>query len=156
MAVHIETEQLHYHCFVEVHCANGAGITVQACKHACMYTCTHIPHIQTSTYQHKFYCPMLLRVSCKNYKKSILLNQSKATHKHACCKGACMYIHPPHTYNINPPIYAQKYLNFGLWPKRPPLAFFMTETSVAEMSWPKRPWPKCPWPKYPTFVWTKP
>ena len=63
-----------------------------------------------------------------------------------------MYIHPPHTYNINPPIYAQKYLNFGLWPKRPPLAFFMAETSVAEMSWPKRPWPKCPWPKYPTFL----
>ena len=66
-------------------------------------------------------------------------------------KGACMYIHPPHTYNINPQIYTQKYLNFGLWPKRPPLAFFMAEMSVAEMSWPKRPWPKCPWPKYPTF-----
>ena len=63
-----------------------------------------------------------------------------------------MYIHPPHIYNINPPIYKQKYLNFGLWPKRPPLAFFMAETSVAEMSWPKRPWPKCPWPKYPTFA----
>ena len=39
-----------------------------------------------------------------------------------------------------------------LWPKRPPLAFYVAEMSVAEMSWPKCPWPKRPWPKYPTFV----
>ena len=38
-----------------------------------------------------------------------------------------------------------------IWPKRPPLAFFVAETSVAEMSGPKRPRPKCPWPKCPTF-----
>ena len=29
--------------------------------------------------------------------------------------------------------------NLWLWPKRPPLAFFVAETSVAEMSGPKRP-----------------
>ena len=41
----------------------------------------------------------------------------------------------------------------SLWlrPKRPPLAFSVTETSVAEMSGPKRPRPKYPWPKCPTF-----
>ena len=38
-----------------------------------------------------------------------------------------------------------------IWPKRPPLAFSVAETSVAEMSGPKRPRPKCPWPKCPTF-----
>ena len=38
-----------------------------------------------------------------------------------------------------------------IWPKRPPLAFTLAETSVAEMSGPKRPRPKCPWPKCPTF-----
>ena len=42
--------------------------------------------------------------------------------------------------------------NFMIWPKRPPLAFSVAETSVAEMSGPKRPRPKCPWPKCPTFV----
>ena len=42
--------------------------------------------------------------------------------------------------------------NLCLWPKRPPLAFSVTEASVAEMSGPKRPRPKCPWPKCPTFV----
>ena len=43
--------------------------------------------------------------------------------------------------------------NLLLWPKRPPLAFSVAETSVAEMSGPKRPRPtKCPWPKCPTFV----
>ena len=42
--------------------------------------------------------------------------------------------------------------NLWLWPKRPPLAFSVAETSVAEMSGPKRPRPKCPWPKCPTFV----
>ena len=46
--------------------------------------------------------------------------------------------------------------NLWFWPKRPPLAFSMAETSVAEMLGPKRPrpkcpWPKCPWPKCPTF-----
>ena len=45
---------------------------------------------------------------------------------------------------------------FMIWPKCPPLAFSMAETSVAEMSvaemsGPKRPRPKCPWPKCPTF-----
>ena len=39
-----------------------------------------------------------------------------------------------------------------IWPKRPPSAFSVAETSVAEMSGPKRPRPKCPWPKCPTFV----
>ena len=38
------------------------------------------------------------------------------------------------------------------WPKRPPLAFSVAETSVAEMSGPKHPRPKCPWPKCPTFI----
>ena len=38
------------------------------------------------------------------------------------------------------------------WPKRPPLAFSVVKTSVAEMSGPKRPRPKCPWPKCPTFI----
>ena len=42
--------------------------------------------------------------------------------------------------------------NLWLWPKHPPLAFSVAETSVAEMSGPKRPRPKCPWPKCPTFV----
>ena len=41
--------------------------------------------------------------------------------------------------------------NLWFWPKRPPLAFCLAETSVAEMSGPIRPWPKCPWPKCPTF-----
>ena len=39
-----------------------------------------------------------------------------------------------------------------IWPKRPPLAFSVAETSVAEMSGPKRPRPKSLWPKCPTFV----
>ena len=34
--------------------------------------------------------------------------------------------------------------NLWFWPKRPPLAFSVAETSVAEMSGPKRPRPKCP------------
>ena len=34
--------------------------------------------------------------------------------------------------------------NLWLWPKRPPLAFSVSETIVAEMSGPKRPRPKCP------------
>ena len=34
--------------------------------------------------------------------------------------------------------------NLCFWPKRPPLAFSVAETSVAEMSRPKCPWPKCP------------
>ena len=34
--------------------------------------------------------------------------------------------------------------NLWLRPKRPPLAFSVAETSVAEMSGPKRPRPKCP------------
>ena len=37
--------------------------------------------------------------------------------------------------------------NLWLWPKRPPSAFSVAETSMAEMSRPKRPRPKCPWPK---------
>ena len=37
--------------------------------------------------------------------------------------------------------------NLWLWPKRPPLAFSVAETSVAEMSGTKSPRPKCP-----TFV----
>ena len=41
-----------------------------------------------------------------------------------------------------------------IWPKHPPLAFSVAETSVAEMSGPKRPRPKCPWPKCPTFVYS--
>ena len=40
--------------------------------------------------------------------------------------------------------------NLWLWPKRPPSAFSVAETSVAEMSRPKRPRPKCPWPKCPS------
>ena len=44
--------------------------------------------------------------------------------------------------------------NLWFWPKRPPMAFSVAETSVAEMSGPKRPRPKCPWPKCPTFVLT--
>ena len=40
---------------------------------------------------------------------------------------------------------------FIIWPKRPPMAFSVAETSVAEMSEPKRPRSKCPWPKCPTF-----
>ena len=46
--------------------------------------------------------------------------------------------------------------NLWIWPKRPPLAFSLAETSVAEMSGPKRPRPKCPWPKCPTFVGSNP
>ena len=46
--------------------------------------------------------------------------------------------------------------NIWLWPKRPPLAFSVAETSVAEMSRPKRPRPKCLWPKCPTFVYQTP
>ena len=42
-----------------------------------------------------------------------------------------------------------------IWPKRPPLAICVAETSVAKMSMPKRPRPKCPWPKCPTFVLIK-
>ena len=42
--------------------------------------------------------------------------------------------------------------NLRFWPKRPPLAFSVAETSVAEMSGPKRPGPKCLWPKCPTFL----
>ena len=42
--------------------------------------------------------------------------------------------------------------NLWLWPKRPPSAFSVAETSVAEMSRPKRPRPKCPWPKCPSTV----
>ena len=38
-----------------------------------------------------------------------------------------------------------------IWPKRPPLAFCVAKTSVAEMSGPKRPRPNRPWPKCPTF-----
>ena len=41
--------------------------------------------------------------------------------------------------------------NLWFWPKRPPLAFSVAETSVAEMSGPKRHRPKCPWRKCPTF-----
>ena len=41
--------------------------------------------------------------------------------------------------------------NLWFWPKCPPLAFSVAETSVAEMSGPKRPWPKCPWLKCPTI-----
>ena len=45
--------------------------------------------------------------------------------------------------------------NLWFWPKRPPSAFSMAETSVAEtsvaeISRPKRPRPKCPWPKCPS------
>ena len=49
-----------------------------------------------------------------------------------------MHAHPPTLY---------------LWflPKRPPLAFSVAETSVAEMSGPKRPRPKFPWPICPIF-----
>ena len=50
-----------------------------------------------------------------------------------------LYMHTPQPTNLR------------FWPKRPPLAFSMAETSVAEMSGPKRPRPKCPWPKCPTF-----
>ena len=46
------------------------------------------------------------------------------------------------------------YLNCRFWPKRPPLAFSVAETSVAEMSGPKRPRPKCPWPKCPSTTST--
>ena len=46
--------------------------------------------------------------------------------------------------------------NLWFWPKRPPLAFSLAETSVAEMSGPKRPRPKCPWPKCPTFRQNEP
>ena len=42
--------------------------------------------------------------------------------------------------------------NLWLWPKRPPSAFSVAETSVAEMSRPKRPRPKCPLPKCPSTV----
>ena len=42
--------------------------------------------------------------------------------------------------------------NLWLWPKRPPSAFSVAETSVAEMSRPKCPWPKCPWLKCPSIV----
>ena len=31
-----------------------------------------------------------------------------------------------------------------IWSKRPPLAFSMAETSVAEMTGSECPWPKCP------------
>ena len=70
---------------------------------------------------------------------------------------ACMHVNtftyiPQHTStSIQLNLYTQKYINIWLWPKRPPLAFYMAEMSVAEMSWPKCPWPKRPWPKYPTF-----
>ena len=42
-------------------------------------------------------------------------------------------------------IYACTHPNpkFMIWPKRPHLAFSVAETSVAEMSGPKRPRPKC-------------
>ena len=42
--------------------------------------------------------------------------------------------------------------NLWFWPKRPPSAFSVAETSVAEMSRPKRPRPKCPWPKCPSTM----
>ena len=54
-----------------------------------------------------------------------------------CITHICMHTPPTH--------------NLWFWPKRPPLAFSVAETSVAEMSGPKRPRPKCPWPKCPTF-----
>ena len=41
--------------------------------------------------------------------------------------------------------------NLWLWPKHPLFAFSVAETSVAEMSGPKRPWQKCRWRKCPTF-----
>ena len=72
---------------------------------------------------------------------------------HPACMhvNTCTYI-PQHTStSIQLNRYTQKYMNLWLWPKRPPLAFYMAEMSVAEMSWPKCPWPKRPWPKYPTF-----
>ena len=36
-------------------------------------------------------------------------------------------------------IHTSQTQNLWLWPKRPPLAFSVAETSVAEMSWPKCP-----------------
>ena len=70
---------------------------------------------------------------------------------HPACMhvNTCTYI-PQHT-SIQLNRCTQKYINLWLWPKRPPLAFYMAEMSVAEMSWPKCSWPKRPWPKYPTF-----
>ena len=41
--------------------------------------------------------------------------------------------------------------NLWFWLKRPPLAFSVAETPLAEMSGRKRPRLKCPWPKCPTF-----
>ena len=41
--------------------------------------------------------------------------------------------------------------NLWLWPKRPPLAFSVAETSMVEMSRPKRHRPKCP--TFIRFMW---
>ena len=76
---------------------------------------------------------------------------------HAPCMHACKYMnmHPPHTSTlIHINRYTQKYIDLWLWPKRPPMTFYMAEMSVAKMSWSKCPWPKRPWPKYPTFLLT--
>ena len=43
--------------------------------------------------------------------------------------------------------------NLWLWPKRPPLAFFVAKMSMAEMFGPKRPWPKCP--TFPEIVYDR-
>ena len=77
-----------------------------------------------------FSCPMLLT-------SKILFTVKPKKYITHVCMNTCMESTPTH--------------NLWFWPKRPPLAFSVAETSVAEMSGPKRPRPKCPWPKCPTF-----
>ena len=84
------------------------GITVQACKHACMcaQTRTHAhtharTHTHTPTHTHQptntnFIVQCFLETTINMQ----MLNQSKASHRHALCMHACkhMYIHPAHTH----------------------------------------------------------
>ena len=119
-----------------------------------MHTCVRV-HTHSHTDIKKFNLPIqiLLSDDYKNYKNVNCLTKVRHhTGMHPACMhvNTCTYI-PQHTStSIQLNGNTQKYINFWLWPKRPPLAFYMAEMSVAEMSWPKCPWPKREWPKYPT------
>ena len=119
----------------------------------------YLEHEYTHTYIHTYgqaetnMSPTFSKLG-HNYKN---VNCSTKERHHTGMHPACMHVntctnipqHPSTSIQLNR--YHQKYINLWLWPKRPPLAFYMAEMSVAEMSWPKCPWPKRPWPKYPTF-----
>ena len=73
-----------------------------------MHTCVHVhthshTNIKKFTYQYKFYCPMLLRDNCKNYKNVHCL--TKVSYHTGMPLHACILIHvhtSPTHINIDP------------------------------------------------------